>query len=104
MQTSWRVLFLIVVAAVGLHFGAWQTALIVAGYSALESLDHWLAKKARTKAIGEAIDYALYGWETDPDDPTSEEKEEWSRVKLTGPDQIVVGRVAELLRQSLRLL
>jgi hypothetical protein len=103
MQTSWRILFLIVVTAEGLHFAVWQIALIVAGYSALEGLDHWLAKRARTKAIGEAIDYSLYGWENDPDDPTLEEKGEWSRIKLTGQDQIVVGRVAELLRQSLRL-
>lgn len=104
MQTSWRILFLILVGAVGLHFAAWQIALILAVYLGLERLDVRLTKKARTKAVGEAIDAELYGWETDPDDPTHEEKDEWSRIKLAGQEQIIVGRVAELLRQSLRQL
>lgn len=93
---------MIVVAAGAFHFAAWQVVLIVIGYLGLESLDQWLAKRAKARAIGKAIDDVMYGWNTDPDDPEHEEKDEWSRVKLTGKEQIVVARVAELLRKSLR--
>jgi hypothetical protein len=93
------------VAAAGLHFAVWQTFLILVGYWVLESLDQWLTKRAKTKAIGEAIGYVMYEWETDPDDPEWETKgDEATRIKLTGKDQILAARVAELLRQSLRLL
>lgn len=97
-------MFLIIVAAQGLHFPVWQIFLILVGYLGLEHVDIWLTKRARTQAIGEAIDYELYEWKTDPDDPTREEKDEWTRLKLTGQDQVIFGRIAELLRQSLRLL
>ena len=102
MQTSWRGLFLIVVAAETFHFAEWRVVLVVIGYVAFESLDQWLARRARAKAIGEAIDDVMYGWDTEPDDPEREEKEEWSRIKLTGKEQIIVARVADLLRQALR--
>jgi len=66
-----------VVAAGAFHFAAWQVVLIVIGYLGLESLDQWLAKRAKARAIGKAIDDVMYRWNTDPDDPEHEEKDEW---------------------------
>jgi len=102
VQTSWRVLFLIVVAAEGFHFAVWQTLLILVVYVVLEYFDQWLSKIAKTKAVGKAIDDVVYGWHTVPDDPTLEVKDEWSRTKLVGSEQILVARIAELLREMLR--
>ncbi len=102
MQTSWRSVFLIVVAAGALGLATWKVFLVVFGYMIFENLDQWLAKRARTKAIGNAIDYVLFGWETDPNDAEHEEKDQWSRVRLTGKDQIIVARIADLLREALR--
>ncbi len=102
MRTSWGVLFLITAAAGMLHLAEWKFFVVFVGYWSLDSLDRWLAKKAKAKAIGRAIDDVLFGWETDPKNPEWEEKDEWSRVKLTGKDQIIVARVADLLRGTLQ--
>ena len=50
--------------------------LIVIGYTALESLDQWIAKKARAKAIEDVIDDELFGWEPYPEAPEDEIKRE----------------------------
>jgi hypothetical protein len=102
MQPSWRALFLIVVAAGVFHIAEWQFFLVVFGYLGFESLDQWLAKRAKSKAIDAAIEDELYGWETDPDDPEYEDKNELTRVRLTSEQRIVVGRIAELLRRTAR--
>jgi hypothetical protein len=57
-------------------------------------LDQRLAKKARE----ESIDKVMFGWEPSKDDPEYEDKGGLTRVRLTGKDQILAARIAELLR------
>lgn len=86
---------MIVAAGVVFHVAPWATFLVLIGYWSFERLDQWLARRAKEKAI----ENELWGWETDPEDPESETKGQLTRVKLDGKDQIIVARVAELLRR-----
>lgn len=79
---------------------AWTFGLLIVVYFYFASLDRWLAQKARERiaqARAERIGEVIYGWETDKDHPNSETKDDWTRVKLTGQNQILAARVAELL-------
>jgi hypothetical protein len=95
MQTSWRVAFLIVAASAVMHISPWKTAIVLFGYWGFEHLDNRLARREKEKAIADEIE----GWTPDPSDLTYEDKGEMSRVRLSGSDQIIVARVAEILRR-----
>jgi len=90
-----RTSFLIVAAGVILHVAVLPICVVLIGYVGFASLDKWLAHKRREAVF----DYELYGWVVDPEDPDSESKGGLSRVKLLSKEQIVVARVAELLRR-----
>ena len=92
---SFKVAFLVVSAAFIFHVTPFQTCILLLGYGGFASLDQWLAARAKTKVLeGE-----IYGWTVDPDNPEMETKGDMARVKLPIKEQIVVTRVAELLRR-----
>jgi hypothetical protein len=92
---SFRALLLIVAAGVVLHIAALPVCTVLVGYFGFASLDKWLANRAREAAI----DYEISGWIVDSKDPESESRGALSREKLPNKDQIVVTRIAELLRR-----
>ena len=92
---SWRAGFLVVAAVVVLHLSDWQAGFVIVGYFAFARLDEWLANRARAKAIDEELN----GWTPDAGDAQFESKGSWSRMRLPQNEQIVVTRVAELLRK-----
>jgi hypothetical protein len=94
MRPSFRVLFLIVASSVALHISTLSTLVMLVGYAAFERLDAWLARREREKKFDEII----FNWEQSKEDPDWEEKDGMSRVKLTGQNQIVTTRFADLLR------
>jgi hypothetical protein len=99
MQTSWRIVFLIAAAAAVAHLTTWTMLVILFGYLGFERLDNWLVRRERQKEREKVIEDEMWGWEPSPDDSNCEDKGEMSRVRLTGSDQIIVSRVAELLRR-----
>jgi hypothetical protein len=92
---SWRAGFLVIVAVVVLHLSDWQAGFVIGGYFGFARLDEWLANRARAKAIDEELN----GWTPDAEDSQFESKGNWSRMRLSQNEQIVVTRVAELLRK-----
>jgi hypothetical protein len=97
MSTKVRATFLLVVVGNIFHLSLLETVSIVVGYWISTDIDQWLTKRARTKAIDKIYDDEVGGWKPDPDDPTEETKDEFSRVRLPKTEQIVVVRVADLL-------
>jgi hypothetical protein len=95
MHPSYRVLFLILTASVVLHVSPPDILAILIVYLVLEHLDRWLTKRARSNLFDDII----FGWEQDKDEPHSEEKRGMSRVRLTGENQIITARIADLLRE-----
>ena len=93
-ELSLRAWFLIVVACIAFHLPPWGTAVIIFGYGIAEYVDEWRAKKAREQFLNDVI----FGWEPSKDDPEYEDKGGLTRVRLTGKDQILAARIAELLR------
>ncbi len=91
----WSTCFLIVVTAIVFHVPLPMTCLVLVGYSVLESLDQWLTRKTRRRLIEDEMS----GWEPDPEDPEYENKGDWTRRRLSDQDQVVVTRVAELLKR-----
>ena len=69
------------------------------GYAILERVDRWRERKARVKAIERVFDDEIFDWEDDPEDPTHEKKDGMTRVRLEGPEQIVVARIVSLLHR-----
>src|SRR2546429_7719485 len=96
MQISWRVAFLIVAAAGAMHLSLWKVFVVLVGYLGFEQLDRWLSKRAKEKAIHGV----MCGWKVSADDAEYEDKGAVSRARLTGSDQIITARVAELLRKT----
>jgi hypothetical protein len=99
MSTKVRATFLIVAAAFVFHLSYFASVILVAGYWISADVDQRLTKRARIKAIEEVIEDETSGWEKDPDDPEWEEKGDATRIKLPANEQIVVTRVAEILRR-----
>ena len=99
MKPSWRIYFLIGVSAVVFHLRPWTAGFVLAGYVVFEWLDQWLARRAKRKAIEEVIQDETDGWEPDAEDPEYESKGDWQRPRLTGKDQVIVSRVAGILRR-----
>ena len=93
MKLSFRAGFLIIVACAIFKVSIWMTAVIVVGYVIAEYFDQRRAKNARQ----EILDHVMFGWELNKDDPEYEEKGGLSRVRLTGKDQILAARIAEML-------
>jgi hypothetical protein len=93
MQISWRVAFLIVAAAAAMHLSLWKIFVVLVGYLGFEQLDRRLSQRAKEKAIHDV----MCGWKVSAEDPEYEDKGEVSRARLTGSDQIITARVAELL-------
>jgi hypothetical protein len=93
MKLSLRACFLIIVACVVFKLPIWLTVAIVIGYEIAEYFDQRQAKKARQ----EILDDVIFGWEPSKDDPEYEDKGGFSRIRLTGKDQIIAVRIAELL-------
>ena len=98
---SARVVFLLGVAGAILHLSALQIVFIFIGYFACTALDQWLTIRRRSKALDRVVDDETTGWKPDPQDPHYEVKGNWCRRKLPQEEQIVVTRVAELLRRAL---
>jgi hypothetical protein len=95
MQTSYRAVFVLMIAGAAFRFSFWHTCLVLIGYLSFEHLDQWLSKRAREKIIADETS----GWETDPKDPAWENKGNLTRVKLNGDAQIIVTRLADLIRR-----
>jgi len=93
MQISWRVAFLIVAAAGAMHLSLWKVFVVLVGYLGFEQLDRRLSQRAKEKAIHDV----MCGWKTSAEDPEYEDKGEVSRARLTGSNQVITARVAELL-------
>ena len=92
---STRALFLIAAAAAIFHLSSWQASVVLFGYGICAYFDQWLSRREREKVISDEMD----GWEKDSDEAEYETKGNWSRVRLTGQNQIIAARVANLLRR-----
>jgi len=83
-------------AALAVHnIALWKATVVLIGYWSFERLDQWLSKRAKERVIDDETD----GWRTDPDNPEYEDNGQLTRVKLSDKEQIMVTRVAELLRR-----
>ena len=67
-------------------------------HSATPDLDQWLARRAWRERIQQVINDESE-WKQDPNDPQWEVKGGLTRIKLPQNEQIVVTRVAEILRR-----
>ncbi len=92
---SLRAAFLIVAATVIFHISFWPTVALLVGYGICAEVDRWLAKRAKDKFLDDEIS----GWEQDPERPEYEHKGNLTRLKLTQNEQIIVTRVADILRR-----
>lgn len=97
-RPSYAVLFLIVVGTVAVRFPTWIALSVVGGYIALDFLDSILKREA----IEKLLDEETTGWEQDKEDSEYETRGNLSRIKLKGPDQIIVTRIGEMLRRMPR--
>lgn len=93
MNPSFKVWWLIIVACVAFNFSRLNTAVVLGGYALAEYIQQRQARKAREKVL----DDVMYGWEQCKDEPEAEEKDDSSRVRLVGQNQIIVARIAELV-------
>lgn len=69
--------------------------ILVFGYLACWGIDSRLVERERNRIF----DDELYSWKQDSNDPSLETNGNISRARLTGPDQIIVARIANLLRR-----
>ena len=76
-----------------MHLSLWKVFVVLVGYLGFEQLDRMLSQRAKEKAIHDV----MCAWKVSADDAEYEDKGEVSRVQLTGSDQIIAARVAELL-------
>lgn len=92
---TYRAVFLIIFGAAIYHAspGATMASVGLIGYGIFSTIDAWLAKRAK----GAMIDDILHGWEEVKDEPEFEEKDGWRRLRLTGKEIAIVGRIAEML-------
>jgi hypothetical protein len=97
-RPSFAIVFVILAGAAAARFTAWTSLLIVLGYIAFDFLDCILKRKA----IEELIEYETTGWKQDRDDSEYENRGNLSRLRLNGPDQIIVTRIGEMLRRMPR--
>jgi hypothetical protein len=93
---SLRIYFLLVIGGAALNLSLWKIFVLIAGYFICDFAD----RKLMRKRLIEAVDYEFDGWETHHD-PTWESKGNLSRIKLTGENQILFARVADLMRSAI---
>jgi hypothetical protein len=89
MKFPWRATLLIFAVSPIVHSPIGYTLLVYVGFLICGCLDQMNKNKVFEDEMG--------GWETDPDESEHETKANLSRVKLTGPNQIVVFRLADLI-------
>ena len=97
MNPSFRIWWLIIVACVTLHLSGWNTAVVLGGYALAEYIEQYIGQRRTKKARAKAFEDVMDGWKECKADPKMEEKDEWSRVRLVGQNQIIVARIAELV-------
>ena len=95
---SAKATFLIVAAGLMVHLSVLEVVSLVVGYTAFENLDQWRARRVRRARIDRVLDEEME-WEKDPDRPQWEMQGEFTRIKLPQNEQIVVTRVAMILRR-----
>ena len=76
-----------------MHLSLWKVLVVFVGYLGFEQLDRRLSQREKEKAIHDV----MCGWKVSAEDPEYEDKGEVSRVRLTGSDQVITARVAEIL-------
>jgi hypothetical protein len=96
-----RTLFVIIVVSLAAHIPFWSMIVILVGYGICEDIDKHFAKKEKAKAINETFDDEMHEWKQRPDKADWEEKGDMDRIKLPQQEQIVVYRVAEIMRRML---
>ena len=96
-----RTLFVIIVVSLAAHIPFWPMILILVGYGICEDIDKHFAKKEKAKAINDAFDDEMHEWKQRPDKPDWEEKGDMDRIKLPQQEQIIVYRVAEVVRRMI---
>jgi hypothetical protein len=97
-RPSFAVVFLILAGSAAVRFSTWMALLVVAGYIAFDFLDCVLKRKAVEKLLEDETT----GWKQDKEGSEWESRGNLSRIKLTGSDQIIVGRIGEMLRRMPR--
>jgi hypothetical protein len=100
MHPSYRALFLIGAGCAALHVPALHALVILLGYLIFEWVDERVALKAKQKKLIRMYE-VVFGWKPSKDDPTHEQQDDIERVRLTGENQILTARVADLLRETL---
>jgi len=93
MKPSFKVWWLIIVACVGFNFSRLNTGVVLGGYALAEYIEQRQAKKAREQVLEDV----MHGWEQRKNDAETEEKGNFTRVRLVGQNQIIVARIAELI-------
>lgn len=94
---SLRAIYLLLFGAAALHLPFWAWICLLVGYAVCEFLDNRRGSKAKDRVFEDEME----GWEPDPGDPSLEHKNGEVRVRLTGQEQIVAMRVAQLLWRML---
>jgi hypothetical protein len=84
-----------------LHVSSLKTLIVLLGYLVFEWVDERVAFTARLKKL-DILDEIIFGWNPSAEDPEQEERGSLNRVKLTGQNQIISIRIAELLKEILR--
>jgi hypothetical protein len=74
--------------------------IILLGYLVFEWVDERVALRAKQKRETRMYD-VIFGWKACQDDPSNEQQGGMERVRLTGQNQIITARVADLLRETL---
>jgi hypothetical protein len=97
MKPSYRVWFLIVIACFVFNLSDLRIAVVLVGYYIAERLDQWLDQRMVKKARDKVFDDEIFGWKPSKDVPEYEEKGDFTRVRLTGQNQIIAARIGELL-------
>ena len=95
---SAKAAFLIVAAGLTFHLSVVEVVLLIVGYTVFDNLDQWLARRARREIIDKVLDQDSE-WEKDPTDPLRETQSGITRLRLPQNEQIVVTRVALILRK-----
>jgi hypothetical protein len=91
---SLKATFLIIAACIVLHVPSLPAGFIVLGYLGFARFDDWFASRARDRVF----EYHISGWRPEPDEPRSEAKGSMVRVRLGDNEQIIVMRIAEIVR------
>jgi hypothetical protein len=98
---SLRAAFLIVAAANILHVSFLPMLVVLIGYGICAEIDKWLASREKGRVVNAVFDSEIFDWKEDPKKPGWEQSGSFTRVKLAQNEQVMVTRVAEILRRML---